>query len=195
LANKPGISWWIKRPVNCWSRHLPPTLSVFWIPGYPGPPATGPCHRSIFSSRKDQRPKLRRRPSWGGASWGERWCKLLRTRRPPHEPLLVRREGTPTSAQHVCMQSKKTTGRRPHTSHATPDREETNFRCACLKRHSGCWPPHLKIAWTVQGARGGRQLPPPTPVDRRRSPMKTKSTEESSLQLSTLLGRVWQPLP
>jgi hypothetical protein len=55
--------------------------------------------------------------------------------------LLVRREGTPMSAQHVCVPSKKTTGRRPRTSHATPDRKETNFRCACLKRHSGCWPP------------------------------------------------------
>jgi hypothetical protein len=53
----------------------------------------------------------------------------------------------------------------------------------------------LKIAWTVQGTRGGRQLPPPTPVDRRRCPTKTKSTKESSLQLSSLLGRVWQPLP
>jgi hypothetical protein len=39
----------------------------------------------------------------------------------------------------------------------------------------------LKIAWTVQGARGGRQLPPPTPVDRRRYPTKTTSTEECSL--------------
>jgi hypothetical protein len=53
----------------------------------------------------------------------------------------------------------------------------------------------LKIAWTVQGARGGRQLPPPTPVDRRHCSTKTKSTEECSLQLSTLLDRVWQPLP
>jgi hypothetical protein len=53
----------------------------------------------------------------------------------------------------------------------------------------------LNIAWTVQGARGRRQLPPPTPVDRRRDPTKTKSTEECSLQLSSLLGRVWQPLP
>jgi hypothetical protein len=53
----------------------------------------------------------------------------------------------------------------------------------------------LNIAWTVQGARGGRQLPPPTPVDRRHYPAKTKSTEDSSLQLSSLLGRVWQPLP
>jgi hypothetical protein len=28
--------------------------------------------------------------------------------------------------------------RRPRTAHATPDREETNFRHACIKRHSGC---------------------------------------------------------
>jgi hypothetical protein len=48
----------------------------------------------------------------------------------------------------------------------------------------------LKIARTVQGARGGRQLPPPTPMDQRHYPMKTTSTEKSSLQLSTLLGRV-----
>jgi hypothetical protein len=53
----------------------------------------------------------------------------------------------------------------------------------------------LNMAWMVQCARGGCQLPPPTPVDRRRYPTKTKSTEESCLQLSTLLGRVWQPLP
>jgi hypothetical protein len=53
----------------------------------------------------------------------------------------------------------------------------------------------LKIAWTVQGARGRCQLPPPTPVDRRHYFAKTTSTEEYSLQLSTLLGRVWQPLP
>jgi hypothetical protein len=36
----------------------------------------------------------------------------------------------------------------------------------------------LKIAWTVQGARGRRQLPPPTPVDRHHYSMKTTSTEE-----------------
>jgi hypothetical protein len=36
----------------------------------------------------------------------------------------------------------------------------------------------LKIAWTVQGARGRHQLPPPTPVDRRHYSTKTTSTEE-----------------
>jgi hypothetical protein len=30
---------------------------------------------------------------------------------------------------------------RLHTIHATPDREETSFRRACIKRHSGCWTP------------------------------------------------------
>jgi hypothetical protein len=85
--------------------------------------------------------------------------------------------------------------RRLRTAHATPDREETNFRHAYIKQHSGCWPPPLKIAWTVQGARGRRQLPPPTLVDRRHYSTKTTSTEESRLQLSSLLGRVWQPLP
>jgi hypothetical protein len=43
-------------------------LSVFWILGYPGPPATGPCHRPIFSPGENQRPRLWRRPSQGGAS-------------------------------------------------------------------------------------------------------------------------------
>jgi hypothetical protein len=54
---------------------------------------------------------------------------------------LVRRGSTSTSALHVCVQSKKIAGRRPRTAHATSDREETNFRRACLKRHSGSWPP------------------------------------------------------
>jgi hypothetical protein len=31
--------------------------------------------------------------------------------------------------------------RRLRIVHATPDREETSFRRACIKRHSGCWPP------------------------------------------------------
>jgi hypothetical protein len=38
-------------------------LSVFWIPGYPSPPAPGPRHRPIFSPGESQQPKLRRRPS------------------------------------------------------------------------------------------------------------------------------------
>jgi hypothetical protein len=104
--------------------------------------------------------------------------KPLRTRRPPHELLLVTGGTTSTSTQHVCIQSNKMKDKRPHTAHATPDREETNFCCACIKRHSGCWPPPLKIAWTVQGARGRRQLPPPTLVDWCHYSTKTTSIEE-----------------
>jgi hypothetical protein len=29
-------------------------VSVFWIPGYPGPPAPGPHHRPIFSPGENQ---------------------------------------------------------------------------------------------------------------------------------------------
>jgi hypothetical protein len=53
----------------------------------------------------------------------------------------------------------------------------------------------LKIEWTVQGARGGRQPPPPTLVDRHHCPTKTTSTEDPIQLLSPLLGRLWQPLP
>jgi hypothetical protein len=44
-----------------------------------------------------------------------------------------------SSARFRAEQEDK--GRRPRTAHATPDREETNFRHACIKRHSGCCPP------------------------------------------------------
>jgi hypothetical protein len=36
----------------------------------------------------------------------------------------------------------------------------------------------LKIGWTVQGARGGCQPPPPTPVDQRHYSTKTTSTKD-----------------
>jgi hypothetical protein len=43
-------------------------LSVFWIPGYPSPPAPGPRHQPIFSPGDNLWYKSRRRPSRGGAS-------------------------------------------------------------------------------------------------------------------------------
>jgi hypothetical protein len=49
----------------------------------------------------------RRRPSWGGASWGERRLKPLRTRRPPHEMFLMRGRTTSMSARYVSVLSKK----------------------------------------------------------------------------------------
>jgi hypothetical protein len=44
-----------------------------------------------------------------------------------------------SSARFHAEQEDKS--RRHRTIHATLDREETSFRCACIKRHSGCWPP------------------------------------------------------
>jgi hypothetical protein len=32
-------------------------LSVFWIPGYPGPPAPGPLQRPSFGPGEERRPK------------------------------------------------------------------------------------------------------------------------------------------
>jgi hypothetical protein len=42
----------------------------------------------------------------------------------------------------VCFRAEQEDkSRRLRTVHATPDREETSFRRAYIKRHSGCWPP------------------------------------------------------
>jgi hypothetical protein len=46
-----------------------------------------------------------------------------------------------TSARYASMLSKMIKSRRLRTIHATPDREETSFCRACIKRHSGCWSP------------------------------------------------------
>jgi hypothetical protein len=50
------------------------------------------------------------------------------------------RDHVHVSSAHLCAEQEDK-GRRPRTAHAIPDREETNFRHACIKRHSGCWPP------------------------------------------------------
>jgi hypothetical protein len=128
-------------PSHLYLSPLEHNLSVYWIPGYPGPPAPGSLQRPSFGPGCNDDRSCWRRPSWGGASRGERWLKPLRTRRPPHGLPLVRGGTTSTLAQHVCVQSKKMKGRRPRTAHATPDREETNFRRAYIKQNSGCWPP------------------------------------------------------
>jgi hypothetical protein len=44
-----------------------------------------------------------------------------------------------SSARFRAEQEDKS--RRLRTVHATLDRKKTNFRHACIKRHSGCWPP------------------------------------------------------
>jgi hypothetical protein len=74
------------------------------------------------------------------------------------------------------------------------DKGQKTAYCPCYPRQGGdqlslCLPKvaqwllatPLKIAWTVQGTRGRRQLPPPNPVDQRHYSTKTTSTEECSL--------------
>jgi hypothetical protein len=109
--------------------------------GYPGPPAPEPLQRPSFSLGVERRPKPAE--------------KTLMRRR------LMRRTTTRTAKDqktsswafagegrdHVHVSStclhaeQEDKGRRPCTAHATLNREETNFRHACIKRHSGCWPP------------------------------------------------------
>jgi hypothetical protein len=50
------------------------------------------------------------------------------------------RDHVHVSSARLCAEQEDKS-RRPRTTHATPDREETNFRHACIKWHSGCWPP------------------------------------------------------
>jgi hypothetical protein len=116
----------------------------------------------------------------------------------PHEGGLVRRTTTKTA------KDQKTSSRAPageerkhaHVSSARlrAEEEDNGQKTAYRPRYprqggdqlSLCLPKAaqwllaapLKIAWTVQGARGRRQLPPPTPMDRRHYPTKTTSTEE-----------------
>jgi hypothetical protein len=98
------------------------------------------------------------------------------------------------SARYVSVMSKKI--RAEYCVPSTLPRQGGDQLSLCLHKEAH-WllATPLKIGWTVQGARGGRQPPPPTPVDQRHYSMKTTSTEDSRLQLSFLLGRLWQPLP
>jgi hypothetical protein len=49
---------WASSPHSnlCHEKHL----SVFWIPGYPGPPAPGPLQQPSFGLEVNQRPKPNR---------------------------------------------------------------------------------------------------------------------------------------
>jgi hypothetical protein len=70
--------------------------------------------------------------------------------------------------------------RRLRTIHAT--RQGGDQLSPCLhKAVQSLLATPLKIGWTVQGVRGGRQPPPPTLVDRCHYSTKTTSTEDSRL--------------
>jgi hypothetical protein len=53
----------------------------------------------------------------------------------------------------------------------------------------------LKIAWTLQGARGGRQLPPPTLVDRRHYSTKGQPRKNKVYSCPPSLAMCGNPFP
>jgi hypothetical protein len=171
---------------------------VFWIPGYPGPPAPGPLQRPSFGPGVKRWPK----PSGEDPHEGKDHIHVSSVRGRTTSTsaqyvsvlFLVRGRTTSTSAQYVSVLSKKI--RAEDCVPSMLPRQGGDQLSPCLHK-AAQWllATPLKIAWTVQGARGGRQLPPPTPVDQRHYSTKTTSTEDSSQQLSLLLGRLWQPLP
>jgi hypothetical protein len=120
--------------------------------------------------------------------------KLLRTRRPPREVFLVRGRTRSAPAQHVPVLSEKI-----RSDDGVPSmipRQGGDQPLPCLHK-AARWllTTPLKIGWTVQGAREGRQ------------PSSTHSCGPASLfyedyvhqRLKTIavphLGRLWQPLP
>jgi hypothetical protein len=116
-------------------------LSVFWIPGYPGPPAPGLLQRPNFGPGEERRPKLSGEDPHEEAPHEENdgtMAKYKKTssRAVPHEG---KDHIHISSARFRAEQEDKS--RRPRTVHATPDREETSFCRVCIKLHGGCWPP------------------------------------------------------
>jgi hypothetical protein len=75
-------------------------LSVYWIPGYPGPPAPGPLQRPSFGVGAQTRPKPSKEDPHEEAPHEENDDKPLRTRRPPCEGLLMRGGTRSAIAQH-----------------------------------------------------------------------------------------------
>jgi hypothetical protein len=108
-------------------------MSVFWIPGYPGPPAPGPLQRPNFGPGEERRPRLNGEDPHEEAPHEENDGTTAKYQKTSSRA--VPREGKDhfhvSSARFRAEQEDK--GRRPRTVHATPDREETSFRRVCIK--------------------------------------------------------------
>jgi hypothetical protein len=76
-------------------------LSVFWIPGYPGPPAPGPLQRPNFGPGEERRPKL------SGEDPHEENDGTMAKYQKTSLIFLVRGRTTSTSARHISVLSKK----------------------------------------------------------------------------------------
>jgi hypothetical protein len=116
-------------------------LSVFWIPGYPGPPAPGRLQWPNFGPGEERRPKLSGEDPHEEAPHEENdgtTAKYQKTssRAVPHEG----KDHIHVSSARFCAEQEDK-GKRPRTVHATLDREETSFHLVYIKLHGGCWPP------------------------------------------------------
>jgi hypothetical protein len=81
------------------------------------------------------------------------------------------------SAQYVPVLSKKI--RMEDSMPSMLPQQGGDQLLPCLHKAARCLlTTPLKIGWTVQGARGGRQPPPPTLVDRCHYSTKTMSIED-----------------
>jgi hypothetical protein len=110
-------------------------LSVFWIPGYPGPPAPRPLQRPSFGPGEKRRPKPSREDPHEEAPHEENDSKTAKDQKTSSRA--VSREGKDhIHVSSACFRAEQEDkSRRLRTVHATPDREETNFHRVCIKRH------------------------------------------------------------
>jgi hypothetical protein len=121
-------------------------LLVFRIPGYPGPPAPGPLQWPSFGPGVERRPKPAAKTLMRRRLMRRTMTKTVKDQKTSSRASAGEgRDHVHISSAHLRAEQEDK-GRRPRTTNATPDREETNFSHACIKRHSGCWPPPLKIA-------------------------------------------------
>jgi hypothetical protein len=137
LLRSPGANVFLP----CSDAKMMKTVLVFWIPGYPGPPAPGPLQRPNFGPGVERRLKPAEKTLMKRRLMRRTTTKTTKDQKASSRA--VSREGRDhvhvSSARFHAEQEDK--DRRPLTVHATLDREETNFHHACIKRHSGCWPP------------------------------------------------------
>jgi hypothetical protein len=86
--------------------HRSQTVSVYWIPGYPGPTAPGPLQWPSFGLGAQRRPKPSKEDPHEEAPHEENDDKPLRTRRPPREGLLVKGGTRSVTAQQDLALAK-----------------------------------------------------------------------------------------
>jgi hypothetical protein len=167
---------------------------VYWIPGYPGPPAPGPLQRPSFGPRSATKTEAQqRRPSRGGASWGERrWNakdKKSFSRGTPREE----RDQIYDSSAQSCVGE----GIRSEESvlPRLPRQGGDQLCRACIKLHGGCcFPPKNRVDGAGRQRRTSAFLHP-LPCTGATTLRRPRPPKPEDIQLSRSLAVLWQPLP